>query len=58
MLNMHRLLSTLCLAFVLTSSLITAGCGDGGGGTVQPPKPEPTPATSGPVNEPPSTDEK
>jgi predicted small lipoprotein YifL len=54
---MANTLRMFALAAVTISSLAIAGCGDGGG-TVQPPKVEPTPPTSGPVDEPPSTDEK
>lgn len=54
---MTRTIRTLCLGSILAASLVAAGCGESGG-TVQPPKPDPTPAATGPVSEPPSTDEK
>jgi hypothetical protein len=42
---------------VAGSLALSSGC-DSGGGTVQPPPVEKVPATTGPVDEPPSTDEK
>ncbi len=55
---MTRLLRIVMLALPLAvSAAALCGCGDTGG-TVQPPPVEPTPATTGPVDEPPSTDEK
>jgi hypothetical protein len=55
---MSNLLRTALLAVSLAASfMLLTGCGDTGG-TVQPPAVEPTPPTAGPVDEPPSTDEK
>jgi hypothetical protein len=55
---MSNLLRTALLGLSLSAPfLLLTGCGDAGG-TVQPPAVEPTPPTAGPVDEPPSTDEK
>jgi hypothetical protein len=52
--------TTILLMFLaLAGCLATSpGCADSGGGTVQPPPVVDTPETAGPVDEPPSTDEK